>query len=393
MGKSRTTARFGGWIVLAVAMLAAVTVTAYALTRGNGHAPPKRPLAVALHDALASKPVSGVSARFTVTQHLIPGTSKLLATSPIMGASGRVWASGHSVKLALHSAALGTAVLAFDGKALTLYDPKSHCAYRLPLPQHASAAKADAAKHESSGGVPTVADLTKAITEAGKAVSLSGAIPGVIAGHGAYTVKISAKHDSGLIGPLAIAFDAAHGTPLQVALYSKHSSTPAIAFTVTHINYGKLPARDMQLRMPHNTKITTVQLPSQSELKSAVSHLRKRGKKQLKAVSTGAIHLPASLAGMPRAHVHPAGFGSVAVYGNGLGSIVVIAHRTTGGQAGMASSATSFLPSKVSVNGAAGHELATTLGTFLTFTRGGVSYTVLASQPASTVLAAARALP
>src|SRR5262249_17312733 len=158
----------------------------------------------------------------------------------------------------VHSAALGTAVLAFDGKTVTLYDPKSHSAYRLPLPQHAST-QADAAKHESSSaGIPTVADITKAIKEAGKAVSFSGAIPGVIAGHGAYTVKISAKHDTGLIGPLAIAWDAAHGTPLRLVLYPKHSGTPAIAFTVTHINYGKLPARDMQLRMPHNTKITTV---------------------------------------------------------------------------------------------------------------------------------------
>jgi len=391
MGKSRTTARFGGWIILAAAMLAAVTVTAYALTRGNGHAPPKRPLAVAIHNALKSKPVSGVSARFTVTQHLIPGTSKLLATSPIMGASGRVWASGHRVKLDIRSA-LGRVVLAFDGKTLTLYDPKSHSAYRLPIPHHASQ-QADTAKHESSGGVPSIADITKAIKEAGKAVSFSGAMPGVIAGQGAYTVKISAKHDSGLIGPLAIAWDAANGTPLQVALYSRHSSTPAIAFTVTHINYGKLPERDMLLRMPHGTKVTTVHLPSQSELHQAVSHLKKRAHKQLQASSTATVRLPATLAGMPRAVVHAAGFGSVAVYGKGLGSIVVIAHRTTGDQAGMASNAGSMLPTKISVNGAAGHELATTLGTFLTFTRGGVSYTVLASQPASTVLAAARALP
>lgn len=391
MGKSRTTARFGGWIILAAVMLAAVTVTAYALTRGNGHAPPKRPLAVAIHNALESKPVSGVSARFTVTQHLLPGTSKLLSTSPLLGASGRVWASGHRVKLDIRSA-LGRVVLAFDGKTLTLYDPKSHSAYRLPIPHHASK-QADTAKHESSGGVPSIADITKAIKEAGKAVSFSGAMPGVIAGQGAYTVKISAKHDSGLIGPLAIAWDAANGTPLQVALYSRHSSTPAIAFTVTHITYGKLPERDMLLRMPHSTKVTTVHLPSQSELHQAVSHLKKRAHKQLQASSTATIRLPATLAGMPRAVTHAAGFGSVAVYGKGLGSIVVIAHRTTGDQAGMASNATSMLPTTVSVNGASGHELATTLGTFLTFSRGGVSYTVLASQPASTVLAAARALP
>jgi hypothetical protein len=46
----------------------------------------------------------------------------------------------------------------------------------------------------------------------------------------------------------------------------------------------------------------------------------------------------------------------------------------------------------VSINGVTGQELPTALGTMVRFTRGGVDYTVLGAQPASTVIAAARAL-
>ncbi len=46
----------------------------------------------------------------------------------------------------------------------------------------------------------------------------------------------------------------------------------------------------------------------------------------------------------------------------------------------------------MSINGATGQELSTPLGTVLTFTRGGVSYTVLGSVPATAAELAARAL-
>ena len=79
-------------------------------------------------------------------------------------------------------------------------------------------------------------------------------------------------------------------------------------------------------------------------------------------------------------------------YGENLGGMVVIERRrpalrraATGGPGGLS------LPT-VSINGAKGQELSTPLGTVLTFTRGGVSYTVLGSVPATAAELAARAL-
>ena len=104
---------------------------------------------------------------------------------------------------------------------------------------------------------------------------------------------------------------------------------------------------------------------------------------------------PASLVGLPRQRVSLLTMGSqhaaMVSYGENLGGMVVIERRAdspakaTGGLGGLS------LPT-VSINGAKGQELSTPLGTVLTFTRGGVSYTVLGSVPATAAELAARAL-
>ncbi|HET6847857.1 MAG TPA: hypothetical protein VFH74_03295 [Gaiellales bacterium] len=388
MGRARrSTARIGIWLALAAVMAAALTVTAYALTRGSKH-PPKRSLAAAIHHAMASKPVAGVSADFTVSQHLLPGTSSLLDSSPLAGAQGSVWASGDRARLVVRSQ-LGTAQVGLDGHTVTLYLPKQHAAYRLALPK----GHADAKPHES--GTPSLAEIRHTLSELGRTLNISGAIAGNVAGQPAYTVRISSRHDSGLIGPLAVAFDAAHGTPLRVALYPRGSSTPAIALQVSHIHYGAVPASQTALKLPSGTHVTRVHLPSKAEITHAMTHAQRSTHSSAAAVTSAA---PASLAGMPRTAARElssakAGNGLLAVYGHGLGAVVVIEHAMTGGRSHAgAPSSSSMLPS-VRINGARGNILQTTLGTIVTFDRGGKQFVVLGARPVSTILAAARALP
>src|SRR6476659_11150289 len=99
----RSSVRVLGWVGLALVMLGAVSVTAMALTASHGKVPPSKPLAVALHDAATAAP-TGVTARFAVHQHLIPGSSTLLSTGPLAGATGTVWAADGKVRLSIHSA-------------------------------------------------------------------------------------------------------------------------------------------------------------------------------------------------------------------------------------------------------------------------------------------------
>jgi hypothetical protein len=385
MGRARrSTARIGIWLALAAVMAAALTVTAYALTRGSGK-PPKRSLAAAIHTALASKPVAGVHADFTVSQHLLPGAGFLLDSSPLAGATGTIWASGDHARLLVRSQ-LGTAEVGLDGRTVTLYVPSRHAAYVLDLPKH----RADAAAHDS--GAPSLSDIRHTLAELGRTLNISGAVPGTVAGRPAYTVRVSSRQDSGLIGPLALAWDAAHGTPLRVALYPRGSSRAAIAFDVTHINYGTVPGSQTAVRLPAGTHVTHVHLPSRAELTGALEHAKKSSHSSAARVSSAA---PASLAGLQRTSARTftsaKGGGLLALYGHGLGAVVVIEHAAGKARPGDASESSSMLP-PVQINGVRGSVLQTTLGTVVTFSRGGTQYVVLGARPASTILAAARAL-
>ena len=68
---------------------------------GSGPVPPAKPLADAVHEALTAPRVDGVSARVTLTDHLLEGANlasggggeaSQLSSSPLLsGASGRLW--------------------------------------------------------------------------------------------------------------------------------------------------------------------------------------------------------------------------------------------------------------------------------------------------------------
>jgi hypothetical protein len=381
MGK-RSSVRVLGWIGLALVMLGAVSVTAMALTASHNNVPRSKPLAVALHDAATAPPAAGVTARFAVHQHLIPGSSTLLSTGPLAGATGTVWAADGKVRLSVHSA-MGSTQLAYDGTSLTFFNPKNDAAYRLALPSHEQ-------RTTSSAGhaPPSVADISKLLTGAGNDAVLSGAIPGNIAGLPAYTVQVRSRHSSGLVGSLALAWDATHGVPLRFAITPRGSDTPALELVVTHIRFGKLPAGATSLTLPPGTHTEALHLPSKQRLQKAAKNVHSAtGARAVAKAVPFHVTAPATLAGRPRTEVRSLGDGALIVYGKGLDSLLVYEKRA-GGNSG----ATLPVMSPVSVNGARGHELETTLGSILQFSTGGVTYTVAGFQTADTILSAAQSL-
>jgi hypothetical protein len=380
MGK-RSSVRVLGWLGLALVMLGAVSVTAMALTASQNKVPPSKPLAVALHDAATAPPSAGVTARFAVHQHLIPGSSTLLSTGPLAGATGTVWAADGKVRLSIHSA-MGSAQLAYDGTSLTFFNPKNDSAYRLALPSHEQGTTASAVH-----APPSVADISKLLTGVGNDAVLSGAIPGNVAGRPAYTVEVRSRDSSGLVGSLALAWDATHGVPLRFAITPRGSDTPALELVVTHIRFGKLPSGATSLTLPAGTRTEALHLPSKQRLQKAAKHVHSAtGARAVAKAVPFHVTAPATLAGRPRTEVRSLGDGALIVYGHGLDSLLVY-EKQAGGHSGM-------LPAMapVSVNGAAGHELETTLGSILQFSTGGVTYTVAGFQTADTILSAAQSL-
>jgi hypothetical protein len=120
--------------------------------------------------------------------------------------------------------------------------------------------------------------------------------------------------------------------------------------------------------------------------------VRANGLTAVQAAADFPVVAPATLVGLPRQDVRLVGNSdskaALVVYGHGLGAIVVL-ERKAGASAN--NGVMGSLP-EVSLDGVTAHELATQLGTALTWKRGNVSYVLAGSVPPAAAEAAARDL-
>jgi outer membrane lipoprotein-sorting protein len=385
-----------------VIAIAGGTAIAVAATSG-GPIPRPAPLAQAVHSALSAQTVLGISARISFTNHLI-AASDIQGSDPLLqGASGRLWLSPstHHLRLELQSDN-GDAQAVVSGGHFWVYDPGANTVYSGTLPANATS-KHQSGKHEAP---PSVSQIQTDLNKLARRINFSGAIPSDVAGHPTYTVRVSPKHDGGLLGEAQLAWDAAHGVPLRFAVYARGDSSPVLELKATNISFGQVPTSDFAIKPPSNAKVvrvSTLATPTYSARHS------KRHERDVAGAAAVQRHLhftlvaPKTLVGLPRQSVtlldwagSPA---ALVTYGQNLGGIAVIEQDASKAH-GLPSGTTSgsgehprglSLPT-VSIDGATGHELDTALGTVLTFNRGNVSYTVLGSVPPAAAEAAARAL-
>ncbi len=378
-----------------IALLAAVVivlvagVVAVAARGGGGSTPPPKPLAEAIHDALGAAEPAGVTARISFTNKLFPsGALTGQAGSALMtGATGRLWANANGGRLELQSDA-GDAQIVWTDTKVTVYDASSNTAYTADLPQ----------KQVSAGttahATPTLDEITSFLTELGKHWTVSGAEPSNVAGQEAYAVTVSPSHDGGLLGSAQLAWDVTHGTPLKIAVYAQGSSSPVLALQATDISFGSVPESDVAVSPPAGATIVDLSSQTGGGATGGSTGAPVTGLAAVQAAAPFPVVAPDSLVGLPRQDVRlvgPADSRSVLViYGQGLGAILVVERKADAaktGQAGMLDA----LPS-IALDGVTAHELATQLGTVLTWDRGGVSYVLAGSIPTSAAESAARSL-
>ena len=146
-------------VALLGALAAVVLVAGIAVARErSAPKPPPKALAQALHDALTAKPVQGISARVTFTDHLFPtgAIGSGSGSALLSGATGRLWLSNDGrFRLELQSDTGDTQIMGGNG-AVRVYDASTNQEYVLPL----SAAPAAVARTTPSAhrhSVPTVA--------------------------------------------------------------------------------------------------------------------------------------------------------------------------------------------------------------------------------------------
>jgi outer membrane lipoprotein-sorting protein len=373
-------------IVLAavVVALAAGGAFAVAATGGSGPTPAPKPLAQAIHDALAGQKPTGLTADIGFTNTLFPsGAITGQAGSALMSsATGRLWVNQNGGRLELQSAA-GDAQIVWDQTKVTVYDATSNTAYTADLPKDSGTAATD-----TGSAVPTVDEITTFLTNLSKDWTVSSADPSNTGGQESYTVKVSPSHDGGLLGSAQLAFDALRGVPLKVAIYAQGSSSPVLALEATNVSYGDVPNSDVQVSPPAGAKI--VDLSSQAQGGNGSSTPPVTGLDAVTKAAPFTVVAPDTLVGLPRQDVRLVGGKNViAVYGKGLGAIVLVERAPDTGA--KQASPLDALP-QVTIDGVTGHELATQLGTVLTWDRTGVSYVLAGSLPSAAAEAAARSL-
>jgi outer membrane lipoprotein-sorting protein len=361
----------------------------------GGPTPPPKPLDVAIHDALTAPAPDGVSARIHFTNKLVDASSFEGADPILTGVSGRLWASPDGdarLRIELQSdGGSGDTQVLLDGDRFMVYESGSNTAYKGTLPKDAHAG-------DQPDQPPTLEKVRQMLEKIAGDVTLSGATPTNVAGEPAYSVRVTPKHDGGLVGAAELAWDAAHGTPLRAAVYAVGRSDPVLELEATSVSFGPVPTSTFDIAPPPGAKVVELD-PGNHAGNSDTEQAPVTGLEAVQKQVPFTISAPDSVAGMARSQVRliamdkdPA---ALVTYGKGLGGIAVLESQAGQGKAPSATSGDHHggltLP-HVSINGAPGEELGTALGTLLRFERDGVSYVVLGSVPPKTAEAAARAL-
>jgi Predicted periplasmic protein (DUF2092) len=370
--------------VAAVAVLAAGGGIAQAALNGSddGPKPPPRPLAQAVMAALQAPKVEGITANIRITNNLLPpGSLPKGVSSPLAaGGDGRLWFDANRLRIDLHTDA-GDVQATYDGKRASLYDESSNTVYTLPVP---------ASVHRKDGDQLPFGGLQQGLGALLRFWNISDAKPTSTAGRPSYTVRISPKDDGGLLGAAEVAWDAERGVPLRAAVYAQGSSDPVLEVAATKIAYGPVAASELA-GTPHPGARTVEIDPDDLGAHSGptgvtgVDAVQKRLDFRLSA--------PDELAGLKRKRVELVRFdrqhGAMSVYGEGLGTIAVFQYRSQDGRHdGLADM---NLP-EINIDGRTGKELATALGTIVSFERDGVVYVVAGLVPPVAAENAARGL-
>jgi outer membrane lipoprotein-sorting protein len=385
-----STPRLLGLLVAVVAVGVGMSVAAMAALGSSSPTPPAKPLDQALQDAAGAAGPSGVTARVQFTNNLFPSGSLSAiagneASALQSSATGRLWwRNDGQGRIELQSDAGDTQIL-WNRDGITVYDSSSNTVYKLPvsIPSH------DANDTKSP---PSLADIDKFLKSLAEHWTLSDALPSDIAGQPAYTVRVSPAHSAGLLGALQLAWDANQGVPLEIGVYAQGQSSPVLGLSVTDISYGDVSTGDVSITPPANAK--TVDLGSNSAndsgSKDNSGQQAVTGLAAVQAQLPFTVSAPAELVGLPLQTVRLIGGsekGALVLYGHGLGAVAVVERQPKSG----GNDQFSQLP-QVSIGSATGHELATQLGTIISFDKDGVSYLVAGSMPPSAAETAARQL-
>ena len=194
--------------------------------------------------------------------------------------------------------------------------------------------------------------------------------------HGRVAVIRYGKDLNGLLGAVELAWDAARGLPLRVAVYARGNSDPVLELVTTEVSYGPVDTSNFALNPPSDARVVNV----------GGGGRERRSTKRLGFK----VSAPKTLAGRKRTGMRTHGRVAVIRYGKDLNGLLVIEKKAKPETQSQSNHHVEF--PTVDINGATAKVIDTPLGSVVTFQRNGVQYTVLGSVHAAVTEAAARGL-
>ncbi len=364
-------------VLVIAAALGATAGVATAQRDDEATPPPRKPLAAAVLGSLTAPAPAGIVADVEVTNRLLPASGPAKALSGRLQGELRVAGSG-AFSLSLASSA-GRVELTGDRDHVTLYDERSDTEYRLPV-------RLDLAE----AGGERMRLMQRVMGTLARSFDVAAPESGDVGGRPAYTTRITPRDDGGLLGAAEVSWDAERPVPLRLAVYAQGDEEAALEVELSRVSYEQVDPATVAATVHRGARRVDV-APSKAGAPGASPVAS--GLRAVRARAGFDVAAPGTLAGLPRRAVRLVrtddGPAAIAVYGSGLGTVVVAQAR--GGDALGADGDDPGL-ARVNIDGATGVEFANPLGTALHVRRDGVSYVLAGLVPPVVVERAAREL-
>jgi outer membrane lipoprotein-sorting protein len=261
--RSRWAVPAGAAVITGAAIAAVPALTALTSAQAAPALPGKTPaqLLAQLASAHQPPPMSG-----TVTETVALGLPKLPDTGDAVNSPTSLLTGSHTLNLwyggpkhfriALPQQMRETDIYR-DGSTAWLWQSSGNDVTKFVLP---SGAGTKQALPPAAMPLTPQQAASDALALAGKTTRVSVASNLTVAGRAAYDLALQPKDTRSLIGQVTIAIDAGTSVPLQVQVFARGATSPAITVGFTHVSFAAPAAGDLTFTPPPTAKVTTTDL-------------------------------------------------------------------------------------------------------------------------------------
>ena len=395
----RAPARSTTILLMGLLLVAALAAGAFAvLGAGVRGAPPERLDEAELLRKISAAPENAPDFRATVSveQTLVPEGLISASEGDGPGASGprsaRVWYGGPEKLRAELQGENGDRVFVRNGSEVIAYDGANNTVRTGEKPE------AEAASPEQAASPEKINELLREISPT--SVLRTGP-PVEVSGRWAYPLTLEPRDRSLTLVERAEAFvDAETFVPLSFELYADDAPEPVARYKTQNFEVGAVPERRFELETPPGAEVIPVE-PDDERKKAREGRMeepRKVGsiEEARSLAGFGVQGLAEPVGGRKLREIRVAGDGAVIAYGEGWGTVVLTEKPAKEGDAVRPEAANDNeerggfeVPTVGLGRGVQAREIATPVGSTLSWNADGVSYSLSGSVPAGELREAA----